>query len=157
MPDYDIVGGYWDLYLWAQRSGMTIEASREGQFIQDNTVFKGKERADGQPIIPGAFVAINVKNINVTTSMLFAADVANTVSGVLLPATATVKAGEIVRLGAVLTPFGVKGSITYTSATTSKATVSADGVVTGVAAGTSVITAACEGFTASCTVTVTSA
>ena len=91
MPDGDIVGGYGDLYLWAQRAGMTIEQSREVQFIQDNTVFKGKARADGQPIIPGAFVAININNTAVTTTMDFAADTANdaqlaglTISGVTL-------------------------------------------------------------------------
>ena len=77
IPDGDIVGGYGDLYLWAQRSGMTIEASREVQFIQDNTVFRGKERADGMPVIPGAFVAININGAAVTTSMVFAADTAN--------------------------------------------------------------------------------
>lgn len=77
MPDGDIVGGYGDLYLWVQRAGMTIEQSREVQFIQDNTVFKGKERADGMPIIPGAFVAININNVAVTTTMDFAADTAN--------------------------------------------------------------------------------
>lgn len=77
MPDGDIVGGYGDLYLLALRSGMTIESSREVQFIQDNTVFKGKQRADGQPIIPGAFVAININNASVTTAMDFAADKAN--------------------------------------------------------------------------------
>lgn len=77
MPDGDIVGGYFDLYLMAIRAGMTIESSSEVQFIQDNTVFKGKERADGQPIIPGAFVAININNQEVTTVMDFAADTAN--------------------------------------------------------------------------------
>ena len=77
MPDGDIVGGYGDLYLLALRSGMTIESSREVQFLQDNTVFKGKQRADGQPVIPGAFVAININNVNVTTAMTFAADTAN--------------------------------------------------------------------------------
>ena len=77
IPDGDIIGGYGDLYLWAQRAGMTIEQSREVQFIQDNTVFKGKDRADGQPIIPGAFVAININNTAVTTAMDFAADTAN--------------------------------------------------------------------------------
>lgn len=77
IPDGDIVGGYGDLYLWAQRSGMSIEASREVQFIQDNTVFRGKERADGMPVIPGAFVAININGASVTTSMTFAADTAN--------------------------------------------------------------------------------
>lgn len=77
IPDGDIIGGYGDLYLWAQRSGSTIEMSRECQFIQDNTVFKGKERADGTPIIPGAFVAININGTAVTTTMDFPADTAN--------------------------------------------------------------------------------
>ena len=77
MPDGDIVGGYGDLYLWADRASMQIEASEHVQFIQDNTVFRGKARADGMPIIPGAFVAININNKNVTTVMKFAADTAN--------------------------------------------------------------------------------
>lgn len=77
IPDGDIIGGYGDLYLLALRSGMTIESSREVQFIQDNTVFKGKQRADGMPVIPGAFVAININNVAVTTTMDFAADTAN--------------------------------------------------------------------------------
>lgn len=77
IPDGDIIGGYGDLYLLGIRSQMTIEQSREVQFIQDNTVFKGKQRADGQPVIPGAFVAININNTNVTTAMTFAADMAN--------------------------------------------------------------------------------
>ena len=77
MPDGDIVGGYGDLYLLAQRSGMSIESSYEVQFLQDNTVFRAKQRADGLPIIPGAFVAININNQEVTTAMDFAADTAN--------------------------------------------------------------------------------
>ena len=77
MPDGDIVGGYGDLYLLAMRSGLMIESSYEVQFLQDNTVFRAKQRADGQPIIPGAFVAININNTAVTTTMDFAADTAN--------------------------------------------------------------------------------
>lgn len=77
MPDNDIVGGYGDLYLFAQRSGMSIEASREVQFVQDNTVFRGKMRADGAPIVAGAFVGINIAGSSVTTAMTFAADNAN--------------------------------------------------------------------------------
>lgn len=77
IPDGDIIGGYGDLYLWVDRASMTIEQSREAQFIQDNTVFKGKARADGAPAIPGAFVAININNVEVTTVMDFAADTAN--------------------------------------------------------------------------------
>ena len=77
VPDGDIIGGYGDLYLMAMRAGMTIESSSEVQFIQDNTVFKGKQRADGMPVIPGAFVAININNVAPTTIMDFAADTAN--------------------------------------------------------------------------------
>ena len=77
IPDGDIIGGYGDLYLWVDRAAMQIESSREVQFIQDNTVFRGKARADGAPIIPGAFVAININNTEVTTVMDFAADTAN--------------------------------------------------------------------------------
>lgn len=77
MPDGDIVGGYGDLYLWAQRGDLAIDESTHVQFIQDNTVFRGKERADGAPAVPGAFVAINIMGQAVTTSMAFAADKAN--------------------------------------------------------------------------------
>lgn len=77
IPDGDIIGGYGDLYLLAMRSGMMIESSYEVQFLQDNTVFRAKQRADGMPVIPGAFVAININDQAVTTAMDFAADTAN--------------------------------------------------------------------------------
>ncbi len=77
MPDGDIVGGYGDLYLLSDRGEMKIQSSTEVQFIQDNTVFKGTRRADGQPVIAGAFVAININNTAVTTALAFAADTAN--------------------------------------------------------------------------------
>ena len=94
MPDGDIVGGYGDLYLLAMRSGLMIESSYHVEFLQDNTVFRAKQRADGQPIIPGAFVAININDTAVTTAMDFAADTANdaqltglTIAGVTLSPT----------------------------------------------------------------------
>ena len=77
IPDGDIIGGYGDLYVWADRADIRIDQSEHVQFIQDNTVFRGKARADGMPIIPGAFVAININNTEVTTAMDFAADTAN--------------------------------------------------------------------------------
>lgn len=157
MPDYDIVGGYGDLYLWGQRAGLKMSVSEHVQFLQDNTVFKGTERADGIPVIAGAFVAINIHNTDVTTTMTFAGDDANTVTGILMPTAATVVSGSTTTLKAVLVPFGVEGDVTYASATTGKATVgSTTGIVTGVATGTSVITATCGDYSASCTVTVTS-
>ena len=157
MPDNDIVGGFGDLYLVGLRQGMTIESSREVQFIQDNTVFKGKMRADGVPVIAEAFVAINIAGSTPATSLTFAADGANTVAGILLPATASVASGATLALPATLLPFGVKSAITWSSATTGKATVDSSGVVTGVATGSSVITATAGGKSATCTVTVTNA
>lgn len=157
MPDNDIVGGFGDLYLLGLRAGMTLEQSREVQFIQDNTVFKGKMRADGLPVIAEAFVAINIAGSTPATSMTFAADDANTVSGILLPATASVVQSGTLQLTPVLLPFGVKSAVSYSSGTTGKATVSSTGVVTGVATGTSVITVTAGGKSATCTVTVTSA
>ena len=77
MPDGDIVGGYGYLYGLGIRSGLSIESSYHVQFLQDNTVFRAKQRADGMPAIPGAFVAININNQEVTTAMDFAADTAN--------------------------------------------------------------------------------
>ena len=158
MPDNDIVGGFGDLYLVGLRQGMTIESSREVQFIQDNTVFKGKMRADGVPVIAEAFVAINIAGSTPATSLTFAADGANTVAGILLPATASVASGATLALPATLLPFGVKSALTWASGTTGKATVNSSGVVTGVATGTSTITVtAANGQSASCVVTVTSA
>jgi HK97 family phage major capsid protein len=157
MPDGDIVGGYGDLYLWGQRAGMTIGMDETGfvNRLKDQTVFFGKMRADGLPVIARAFVAININGSAPTTSMLFAADVANTLAGLIMPAAASVAAGSTIRLKAVGLPYGIDAPVTYTSGTTAKATVDADGVVTGVAAGSSVITATSGSFTATCTVTVT--
>lgn len=77
IPDGDIIGGYGDLYLWVNRDEIQIDADRSVQFIQDNTVFRGKARADGTPVIPQSFVALNINGSEVTTSMTFAADTAN--------------------------------------------------------------------------------
>lgn len=155
MPDNDIVGGFGDLYLMGLRQGMTVESSREVQFIQDNTVFKGKMRADGQPIIAEAFVAININNSTPTSALTFAGDDANTLQGILLPTAASVVVGNTLPLKATLVPYGIEADVTWASATTAKATVSSAGVVTGVASGSSVITATAGGYSASCTVTVT--
>ena len=79
IPDGDIIGGYGDLYLLAQREGFTIGADETGRTnrILDETLFFGKARADGCPIIAGAFVAMNINNSSVTTTHSFPGDTAN--------------------------------------------------------------------------------
>ena len=118
-------------------------------------MFKGLVRWDGKPVIAEAFVLIGIDGTAPSTSAAFAGDGANSPQGILLPATATVAAGSTITLNPTILPYGVKTTLTWNSATTSKATV-ADGVVTGVAAGTSVISVTTDnGYSASCTVTVT--
>lgn len=156
MPDSVIVVGYFDLYTLAERKGAQFATSEHVRFLQNQTVFKGVARYDGAPVIAEAFLAIGIAGANPTAGAVeFAVDEANTVTGIILPAAATVKAGSKVKLQAVLTPFGVESAVTYTSGTPANATVAEDGTVTGVKAGTSEITAAAAGLTAKCTVTVT--
>ena len=77
VPDYDVITGYFDLYLLAERQGTTIDQSEHVHFIEDRTVFRGRARYDGLPVIAEGFVLMNVKNTNPTTSINFAPDAAN--------------------------------------------------------------------------------
>lgn len=155
VPDDNIIVGYFDLYRKVERAGEEYASSEHYRFLSDQTVFKGLVRWDGKPVIAEAFVLIGIDGTAPSTSAAFAGDGANSPQGILLPATATVAAGSTITLNPTILPYGVKTTLTWNSATTSKATV-ADGVVTGVAAGTSVISVTTDnGYSASCTVTVT--
>lgn len=155
MADNDIVVGYFGLYTLGERAGSKFATSEHVRFLQDQTVVKGTARYDGAPAIAEAFVAMNIGNSTPAKVATFAADGANTVSGILLPTTATVASGSTLALQATIVPLGLDAPITWVSATTGKATVDSSGVVTGVASGSSVITATADGKSASCTVTVT--
>lgn len=153
VPNYNIISGYFDLYLLAERAGQKFATSEHFKFLADQTVFKGTARYDGQPAIAEGFVVNAINSASASGSITFGPDEANEVNYVLLPTTATVVSGEDIQLTAIIGPG--TGSITWASATTGKATVSSSGLVHGVASGSSVISATCNGKTASCTVTVT--
>ena len=153
VPDYNIISGYFDLYLLGERAGQKFATSEHYKFLADQTVFKGTARYDGQPAIAEGFVLNAINSQSAAGSITFAGDIANTVGYVLLPSTATVVSGGDLQLVAVTGPGS--GSVTWASATTGKATVSSSGLVHGVATGSSVISATSNGKTASCTVTVT--
>lgn len=156
IPDDNILMGFFDLYRMVERAGEKYASSEHFRFLSDQTVFKGTVRWDGKPVIAEAFVLIGIDGTAPTTSVTFAGDGANAAQGILLPATATVAAGATLKLNPTILPYGVKTTLTWTSATTAKATVDSDGVVTGKAAGTSVVTVTTDnGYSASCTVTVT--
>lgn len=153
VPDNNIIAGYFDLYLLGERAGTKFASSEHYKFLADQTIFKGTARYDGEPAIAEGFVAIAISGGSVSGSVSFAPDEANEVQSVLLPTTATVVSGQTIRLAAIVGPGA--GTVQWASATTAKATVDSTGLVTGVASGSSVISATCNGLTASCTVTVT--
>ena len=78
VPNDVIIGGYFDLYLLAERRGVQLAQSTEYRFVEDQTVFKGTARYDGLPVIAEAFVAIGINGATPTASMTFAPDTANT-------------------------------------------------------------------------------
>lgn len=77
VPDNEIIGGYMDLYLLAEREGTTLEQSTEAKFIEDQTAFKATARYDGKPVRGEAFVVVRYDNVAPVTSATFAADSAN--------------------------------------------------------------------------------
>lgn len=78
IPDNVIVGGYFDLYLLAERSGQKFATSEHVRFLNDQTVMKGTARYDGKPSIAEGFVAIGIAGTTPNATMSFAADTANT-------------------------------------------------------------------------------
>lgn len=77
IPDNVIIGGYFDLYLLAERAGEKFAKSEHVRFIQDQTVLKGTARYDGKPVIAEAFVAIGINGTTPNATMSFAPDTAN--------------------------------------------------------------------------------
>ncbi|MDE7122661.1 MAG: phage major capsid protein [Oscillospiraceae bacterium] len=77
IPDDVIIGGYGDLYLLAERSGVKLAQSEHTRFIEDQTIFKGTARYDGIPVIPEAFIAVSIGGSVPTATMTFATANAN--------------------------------------------------------------------------------
>ena len=76
IPDGVIIGGYFDLYLLAERAGMTIEESDHAMFLNRKRVYMANARYDGLPVIPEGFVVANMTEDTITPPT-FAPDTAN--------------------------------------------------------------------------------
>lgn len=116
IPDNNIVAGYGELYLLAERAGSEFARSDEYRFAEDQVAFKGTARYDGDPVIAEGFIAIGL-GAAPQTSMAFAGDTAND---------ATLEALD---LGSALTPAFAPNKYEYTFSTTS-ATVTAEAIAT---------------------------
>lgn len=119
IPDNNIVVGYFDDYLLAERAGIAINRSTEVRFLEDQTVVKGTARYDGKPVIAEAFCVIGLNNTSPTTSVDFAPDKANPMTGVATLDSLTLS-------GITLSPTFDAATTSYTGSTTSTtATVTA--------------------------------
>ena len=121
LPDNVIIGGYFDLYLLAERAGTRIGQSEHYRFLADQTIFKGTARYDGLPVIAEAFVAIGIASTTpAATDVTFAQDTANPNA-----ALGKLRSLEIsgVTLGATFDP----DTTTYTGTTTT-----ASGTITAI-------------------------
>lgn len=116
IPDNNIVAGYGELYLLAERAGSEFARADEYRFAEDQVAFKGTARYDGEPVIAEGFVAIGL-GAAPQTSMTFAGDTAND---------ATL---EALNLGSALTPAFASNKYEYTLSTTS-ASVTAEAIAT---------------------------
>lgn len=116
IPDNNIVAGYGELYLLAERAGSEFARSDEYRFAEDQVAFKGTARYDGEPVIAEGFIAIGL-GAAPQTSMAFAGDTAND---------ATL---EELNLGSTLTPVFAPNKYEYTLSTTST-TVTAEAIAT---------------------------
>ena len=153
IQDNEIIGGFGGNYLLVERAGVQFASSDLPLFLQDQTVFKGTARYDGKPVAGEAFVVVNFANTSPETSKDFADDEANSVTEIRLNThTATITGTGTKQLKAITAPG--KGTVTWASSASAYATVSSTGLVTGVTAGTTIITATCNGLTDTCTVTV---
>ena len=154
LPDNVIIGGYFDLYLLAERAGNEFAESEHVFFIQDQTAFKGTARYDGQPVIAEGFVAIGLENTTPNATMTFAPDNANTVTAILTNSSAvTLDPDDTFQIIAKTLP--VDGPVTYESSATTYAEVSDAGLITAKAQGSAVITIKSGSATATVAVTVT--
>lgn len=157
VPDDMIVAGYYDLYLLGERAGAKFASSEHVRFLSDQTVFKGTARYDGMPVIAEGFVFIGIDGTTpVVSGVTFAQDIANDApipAIALNTASVTILKDATTQIFALITP-GM-GEVEWSTANSSKATVDSTGVITGVASGSTTVTATCDGLTASCAVTVT--
>lgn len=158
IPDNVIIGGYFDLYTLAERAGQKFATSEHVRFLQDQTVMKGTARYDGKPVIAEAFVVMSLNNTAISAdAVAFAPDEASTATGIVLnkaevTVTASTGTTHTAKLIANTLPEGLP--VTWTVADSSTATVSSAGVVTGVASGSTTVTAAAGNALAFAAVTV---
>lgn len=60
IPNDEILGGYGQDYLLAERQGASLATSTDYKFVEDQTVFKAVARYDGKPVFSDGFICIGL-------------------------------------------------------------------------------------------------
>ena len=74
IPDDTIVFGYFKNYTLVERADTKISQSEHVRFLEDQTVFKGTARYDGDLTIREAFAIYGIGKAPVTTAPKFAGE-----------------------------------------------------------------------------------
>lgn len=74
IPNDTIIFGYFKNYVLAERAGTKIAQSEHVRFLEDQTVFKGTARYDGDLAIREAFAVYGIGKAPVTTAPTFAGE-----------------------------------------------------------------------------------
>lgn len=74
IPDDTIIFGYFGNYKLVERAGTKISQSEHVRFLEDQTVFKGTARYDGDLAIREAFAVYGIGKAPVTTAPTFAGE-----------------------------------------------------------------------------------
>lgn len=78
IPDGIVIGGFGDRYLLIERAGTKVGKSEHVLYLDDETVFMGKARYDGLPVIAEAFMAFGIDGVAPTPGdVTFPEDLAN--------------------------------------------------------------------------------
>lgn len=158
VPNYVVLAGHFDLYMLAERGPMVVETASMVKVYEDETLYRGKGRYDGVPVIAEAFMGLALNGADFSAPD-FAEDTANTPTYIQVNSTAVAAAvGDTTKIKSFV--LGANGQvikdaqIVYASSDETVATV-ANGTITAVAAGTAVITLSAGDATAVINVTVT--
>lgn len=74
IPDDTIIFGYFENYLLVQRAGLQLATSEHVRFIENQTVFKGTARYDGDLVIREAFAVYGLGKAPNTSAPSFAGE-----------------------------------------------------------------------------------
>ena len=144
IPDIPSDANYHDAVYRLYRAGVVSGTNASGFFAPNNKITRSEVAVILSAMVdPSLRKSFSMKAVVNPTGLSIS-------SG-----SVSLTTGDTQQLTAAAVPVNTTVPVTWSSDNTAVATVSAEGLVTGVSAGTATVTAQCGGFTAKATVTVT--